>query len=1018
MRQFQINYQESLNFIAALTGNPDTPCTWQTFADKKSLFTKPQVIHGSIVRVWPRLKALQSKGQGIFITVQETDLTGRETHNITALRACFVDFDPPTIKGQKAPFTEQERAAILERLAAAPLPPNLVINSGNGIHAYWSLEPGQPIDQFRDTQKALIRFFDTDKAVHDLPRVMRLPGTLHLKSEPRAVTIIESHDRPPVTLEQIRAAYPLPELPKSKPTIPTYSPVDLSSDYAHALTLTQAYVRTAAAACADGSRHETLLSVIPAIVSRLKPQDAEAVVLEFSQLTGLPEAEALALLTWGDQNRSQFNSRLPKRKLNTRRCKEIKIEGPSKEQIRKDLYEYLANVLYTPDHRFHLVNVTVGLGKTKQLADVLNELHTRAWPMRDDGTPARLLMLVDSHSQAQEFAEKLVFPVEVYKGRGENNCDEWDTIKNSETPTSYCKSLCPIYKAKQCTYYAERARAERQRFIIAAKQAFLHESANLERFDVVIADEDITAHLYHQNKVFTRDDLHQYKQALDLAGLNKEQTSEAKAFIDGLLAEMDAPKAQEKVLTRKAPIIEHGKIERFFHLGKGQYLNPKRLFSLLADGRYTLRVTTGDNPRLHITARREKVIAMLKNATVINLEATPIHSMLAEFNPVEFNRNHSQNVIYWQDTDYKFTRRMLKQDRYKGIANDRARAIYERTEGETVVFTFKSDRDDLAALMPRNTMIGIYGADSKATNRFESCDNFILKGSFTPNVDAMKDLARVAGIKADALIRDKQDAELLQVIGRARGVNRIKPANIFILTNRPLKLDKKPRPLREFLETTKIRELNSLESACDEGFHTISESSVPNIIPPTMKNRLLTGFEAIKTQAKSFFKDDTPEALKTIRAHVEKCLIDYGFYVHDLAGFGTGSFCSEALAPLPGISQAQYNRYIQQVLNRWESARVVLDEGQTVKVWGDKQAAIDFVTDQAELAEALEHVKAEYHRPSGLLNMIFTLGEFEIKGYVRQWLADRDYTRDNWAILLYRIHKRRLAESPSLAVGV
>ena len=224
----------------------------------------------------------------------------------------------------------------------------------------------------------------------------------------------------------------------------------------------------------------------------------------------------------------------------------------------------------------------------------------------------------------------------------------------------------------------------------------------------------------------------------------------------------------------------------------------------------------------------------------------------------------------------------------------------------------------MAALMPKDTQIAVYGADSKATNRYETCDNFILKGRFTPNLSAMKDLARVAGIKADTLIRDKQDAELLQVIGRARGVNRIKPANVFILTNggkhNALKLDKKPRPLREFFKNTKILELNAPEPALADVCTSVSNNSAPNIVPHAMKNRLATGFEAVQKRLKVVFGNDEPEALKTIRAHVEKCLIDYGFYVHDLAGFGTGSFCAEALAPLAGISQAQYNRYIQQVL--------------------------------------------------------------------------------------------------------
>lgn len=1021
MTKFQLTPQTALNFIEALTGSQHTPCTWQTFADKKGLFrSQAEIFHGSFAHVWPRIKSAQTKGAGIFLTIQETDLQGRKDGNITALRACFVDFDPPTIQGKKQSFTEQERAEIFERLAAAPLPPHITINSGAGIHAYWLLKPGQPIEQFRDTQKALIRFFDTDKAVHDLPRVMRLPGTVHLKADPRTVTIEEINDHPRVTLEQIRAAYPMPVAAKPKRTGVTYSDIDPSSDYAHVLNMTRGYVLKAARSCTDGSRHNALKSVMPAIVARLKPSEAAALVQEFCQVTGLPESEALDVLKWGSDNQSKFTARLPERKLNTRRCKVSKIEGPTKEQTRRELYEHLAGILYSPDRRFHLIQVTTGLGKTSQLADVLNELYRRAWPQREDGTPARILMLVDNHKLAQEFHAQLDFgaveifgqrqtPIEIYKGRNKDNCDEFETIKKSETPASYCKGHCPVYKAKQCAYYGMVSRTQKQPLVIAAKQAFLHESSDLSQFDVIIADENLSDHLYHQNKVYTREDLHQIKQAVNLAGLNREQAAEALAFIDGLLAEMDTPEVGNKVLKRTAPLVEAGKIEKFFQLGKGQYLNPRRFFSLF-ETKYRLRVTTGADPRLHLTARRDVLISKLKNATVINLDATPNKSMLAEFNPLEFCRNLDQNVIYWQDSDYKFTRAMLKQKRFQDTANARIRSIYERTEGETVVFTFKDDRENMQALMPPGTRIGVYGADSKGTNQFENCENFILKASFTPNIDAMKDLASVAGIKADRLIRDKQDAELLQVIGRARGVNRIKPANIFVLTNRPLKLDKKPRPLREFFKNTTCRQMNSPEPARQAVLHTTEDKMVSNIEPTAMKNSTASGFEAVFSRVRSLFSKDDPEALKTIRNHVEACLVQYGFYCHDLAGFGSGSFCSEALAPLPDISKAQYNRYIQQVLNKWESHRVNLDEGKAVKVWGDKQAAIDFVTDKAELAAAIDHVKTEYHRPGGLLNMVFTLGEFKIQSNVKQWLGDREYTRDNWAVLLYRIHKRRQAE--------
>ena len=48
-----------------------------------------------------------------------------------------------------------------------------------------------PLDQFESVQKTLIARFDGDPAVHDLPRVMRLPGFYHHKHEPFLVRIIQ-----------------------------------------------------------------------------------------------------------------------------------------------------------------------------------------------------------------------------------------------------------------------------------------------------------------------------------------------------------------------------------------------------------------------------------------------------------------------------------------------------------------------------------------------------------------------------------------------------------------------------------------------------------------------------------------------------------------------------------------------------------------------------------------------------------------------------------------------------------
>src|SRR5262249_51488006 len=67
---------------------------------------------------------------------------------------------------------------------------SMIVESGRGRHFYWVC-PDIARDQFSSLQKGLIDKLGTDAAVTDLPRVMRLPGTLHLKDQtkPRLVKL-------------------------------------------------------------------------------------------------------------------------------------------------------------------------------------------------------------------------------------------------------------------------------------------------------------------------------------------------------------------------------------------------------------------------------------------------------------------------------------------------------------------------------------------------------------------------------------------------------------------------------------------------------------------------------------------------------------------------------------------------------------------------------------------------------------------------------------------------------------
>lgn len=70
--------------------------------------------------------------------------------------------------------------AFLETLTMFPLKPSLVVNSGNGVHAYWRVED-LTRDMYVITQLALINHFKTDDSIYTVLQLMRLPGFFNTK---------------------------------------------------------------------------------------------------------------------------------------------------------------------------------------------------------------------------------------------------------------------------------------------------------------------------------------------------------------------------------------------------------------------------------------------------------------------------------------------------------------------------------------------------------------------------------------------------------------------------------------------------------------------------------------------------------------------------------------------------------------------------------------------------------------------------------------------------------------------
>ena len=206
----------AIRFLSGLDPNA-TRFTFQFLSDGASGYA--EIFHGTLDEVWIKVQALNTsqRGNGVFVTINETDFGGRSSKNILRARALFVDADS----------VEQMERCIKE-FAACGANPSMAVKSGRGAHFYFCTDV--PRDRFAGLQKSLIDRVGTDAAIKDLPRVMRLPGTLHLKNptKPRLVKLLNPANKP-VRRWQLSDLVAKLELSPANPTLAQGhgNPVDL-----------------------------------------------------------------------------------------------------------------------------------------------------------------------------------------------------------------------------------------------------------------------------------------------------------------------------------------------------------------------------------------------------------------------------------------------------------------------------------------------------------------------------------------------------------------------------------------------------------------------------------------------------------------------------------------------------------------------------------------------------------------------------------------------------------------------
>jgi hypothetical protein len=180
-------------FVRILTGSSLTPMSWQVFDDSPTRRdgSMAAIHHGPLASVSYQLGRANDSGCGVFVTVNETDLRGRRAANIRSVRALYIDTDGFVPK-------------------SFHLPPTMVVRSFAGVHAYWRVSDAMPLADFRNHQKRLIQHYQSDPKIHNLDRVMRVPGFWHQKGEPFAVDIVDADGRLYHSADVVAGLAPLP----------------------------------------------------------------------------------------------------------------------------------------------------------------------------------------------------------------------------------------------------------------------------------------------------------------------------------------------------------------------------------------------------------------------------------------------------------------------------------------------------------------------------------------------------------------------------------------------------------------------------------------------------------------------------------------------------------------------------------------------------------------------------------------------------------------------------------------
>ncbi len=451
------------------------------------------------------------------------------------------------------------------------------------------------------------------------------------------------------------------------------------------------------------------------------------------------------------------------------------------DQAERLMKDDMRQVYCYPDKKLHLFSSTTGVGKTTAMLDILDLIP-----------PGRKTVWVsDNYKLINEAREKLGRHVEVLRGRQyESGKDFYCSEKNkvdraSKAGHNIAMSVCmrcPV-KIQNCNYHKRVREVMKEDLVFATKHALLNSSSRIDNFEIIICDEALHQWLYTSTTVemFEIDDAMRCLLTIDDVDEDHEHYRQLKAI---KIAMENAKDANEE-FEYDWLVTEPPNLKRPFFFKDRGFIYPKNFIEALPDS--AVRV---NKDRLTLITPNIALIEKLKDKTIINLDATPIPSLLSALNPVMHEYRVKQNLNIIQISNIKGSKRQLMEnEHYQELF---VRAI-DKLAGlkRSAVFSIRAFTEVLKEKMENigNVLTGYFGKDTRGTNDYMEYPQHIVAGDYCINLgylEMLSSASKMIGTPAsvDQIAQEIANAEILQAIGRARGARSEEKKDVYILTNR------------------------------------------------------------------------------------------------------------------------------------------------------------------------------------------------------------------------------------------